>query len=218
VTLSVLEKATQLQGEVRRLDAGAKDEADALRVTARIAEVRTALDKLRRQIEIALTLKQHAPSTDIPLGELDDGLASLAAKGGLPSDRAFLAARVKVEETTARLSQEIRQAWTSWTAGQLDSLPLVRISRLRADDWTEAQSTLAELQGALPSSSLSPGLFADKRERLRKLLEQAPEAPERLAILLDRLPCSLSEVTDTEIALLREHGIDRDIELRRKEG
>jgi hypothetical protein len=218
VVLSVLEKATQLQGEARRLDAGAKSEADALRVTSRIEEVRNALDKLGRQIEIALALKQQAPTADVSLQGLDDGLANLAAKGSLPSDRAFLVARGKAEETTIRLSQEIRQAWTNWTAERLDSLPLDAISRLGPDDRTEAESVLAELRRATPSSSLGPGLFADKCERLGRLLEQAPEAPEQVAVLLDRLPCTLSEMTDADIALLREHGLDRAIELQRKEG
>lgn len=214
---SVLEKATSLQGEIRRLDASAQEDAQARRVTERIRELRDALDKLKRQIDIARAIMRQAQAAEISLDGLDNGRASLSSRGSLPSDQAFLAARRKVEETTAGISQKVRQAWDNWTAGQLESLPRIRISRLTLDDRSEARSAYEELTRMAPSSSLGPSLFADKRERLRKLLEQAPVTPEQVAEVLDRLPCTLSELTDADIALLREHGLDHDIEVRRKD-
>ncbi len=216
MTLSVLEKATRLQGEARRLDAGAKDEAEALRVSTRIEEVRASLGKLRRQIETARDLKQQAPAADVRLTGLDDGRANLAAKGSVPSDQAFVAARKKIDDTASRISQEVQEAWNSWTSEQVGSLPVSRIPMLDPERQEEARSVHEELRRSTRSSSLNPALFVARRERLRKLLEHAQEAPERLLALLSRLPLLLRDLTDEDIALLRKHGLDCEIEVRRQ--
>jgi hypothetical protein len=214
--LSVLQKAQRLQGETRRLDASAKEQAEAQRVTARTQEIRAALEKLTRQIEIAQSLKQQAPAADISLQRLDDGRASLAAKGSLPSDSAFVAARRKIEETAGRLSQEIQEAWNRWTSEQLESLATSRIPMLEPDRQEETRLVLDELKRAIRSHNPNPALFAAKSDRLRKMLEGAREAPGQLVSLLNRLPLTLRDLADADIALLREHGLDGEIEVRRK--
>jgi hypothetical protein len=54
---------------------------------------------------------------------------------------------------------------------------------------------------------------------LSELLQQADEPPEALSTLLDRLstrpPATLREITDEQIALLRQHRMDDQIGLLR---
>ena len=147
---------------------------------------------------------------------LDDGRASLAAKGSVPSDQAVVAARKKIDDTASRISEEVQEAWNSWTSEEIGSLPVSRIPMLDRERQEEALSVHEELRRSARSSSINPALFAARRERLRKLLEHAQEAPEQLLALLSRLPLPLCDLTDEDIRLFREHGLDREIEVRRK--
>lgn len=220
---SVLDKALSLQSEARRLDFGRKDEQQAQRIRERVHDMRAALGDLRIQVRLARVLKQRT-GMGVDLSNLDTGRRELARKaaGGLPSDRSFNTANQKIKETTESLSREIMETWKGWAESQLSLLPVNRISMLGRARQAEVRSALGRLREYARSSRVTAtdiSLFTTEYEGLKDELDRAPDAPEPLLALLDRLSgraLTLRDVTDEEIAFLRQYSMDQEIEVRRR--
>lgn len=223
VPASVKDKALRLQNEIRRLEAGEQGEEQAKRIARRVAEVEVALTKLSRQIQAARALQRHT-TVAIMLTDVETGRDELArrAADSLPGDASFTAARRKVESRASELAAEVQAEWKPWADDRLSSLAPGRIAMLDIASQATARATLRRLRilaAIAPVTAADISEFADAFEGLREQLEEAGEGPEVLLSLFDRLshgPVPLSEVSDEQIALLREHGLDKEIELRRK--
>ncbi|WP_133305976.1 hypothetical protein [Microbispora triticiradicis] len=220
---SVHDKALKLQSEVRRLDLGRKDIQQAQRIAERVHTLRAALGDLRSKVTVARTLERRT-GIRVDLSGLDSGRTELARKaaGGLPSDNSFNAASRKIKEATEQISKEILEQWRNWTEDQLELLPTNRISMLERSRQEAARSTLKNLRNNARSPRIATSdinLFVTQYEGLKDELTQTPDAPEDLLQLLARLNAttlSLQDVSDDEIALLRQYSMDSEVELRRR--
>jgi len=214
-----------LQGEVRRLEAGAQDEGQAKRVARRVAEIQSALVSLSAQARAARTLHRHTTAA-VNLTGLDAGRDDLArrAAGSIPSDPAFVAARRKIEGTTSRLAAEIQAVWKAWANEQLSTLPVRRIAMLEPAQEASAQARLKSLRNLAAVKNVTASDIAEYASTYEGLLDELSEAmdvPETLLTVLHRMSrgvITLRELGDDEIALLRQYRMDGEIELRRKNG
>jgi hypothetical protein len=221
----VRDRALRLQSEVRRLEAGAQEEGQANRIARRVAEVDAALARLAGHVRAARALQRHTTVT-ITLRGLEAGRDDLArrAAGAIPGDAAFTAARRKVETRAGELGTEIQAGWKAWADEQLSALPTRRIGRMDNARQEPARATVKRLRTLAATPSLTAAdiaEFATAYEGLKEELDEAADVPEALQNLIDRLsrgPVLLTTVSDGEIALLRLHAMDGEIELRRKAG
>lgn len=223
--VSILDKAEKLSGEVRRLDLSRKGEQQAQRVRERLQTFRTALGGLSAQVRVSRAVIREM-GHEFDLSGAAAGYTELAkrAEGGvLPSDRAFNAARQKIESSTAALKEQTLQVWRSWTQERLAELPTHKLPMLKQTDLAKATSRLTELRKIASSTDLGTaeiGIFTTTFQQLSEDLAEAPDVPTELLSVLDRLggkpPLTLKELTDEEISLLRRYNIDHEIELRRK--
>ncbi|ATE52693.1 hypothetical protein [Actinosynnema pretiosum] len=221
---SLLEKARRLQSEARRLSADALVEQDTNRTARRVREVDNSLTKLETQVNLARTLNAQA-GAGITLDMASDGLESLQkhASTGLPSNEAFEAARKKIEKTETALRQLVESHWKTWAAQQVKALPTNRLPGLNDSTQVKARKSLSELRvlAQKPPTRADVAVFKQEHASASELLAEAGELPDELLELLNRFaagPLALRAVTDGDIALLRQHGVDGEIEIRRKQG
>lgn len=221
----VRDKALRLQGEVRRLEAGAQEEGQANRIARRVAEVDAALARLAGHVRAVRALQRHTTVT-ITLSGLEAGRDDLArrAAGSIPGDAAFTAARRKVEARAGELATEIQAKWKAWADERLSALPTGGIAMLHIARQDPARATVKRLRALAAAPAVTAAdiaEFATSCAGLKEELDEAGDAPEALLDLIDRLSRTavpLRAVSDEEIALLREYAMDGEIELRRKSG
>ncbi len=222
----VRDRAILLQNEVRRLEAGAQGEGQAQRIARRVAEIQSALVNLAGQARAARALQRHTTAASVNLTGLDAGRDDLArrAAGSVPSDRAFVGARRKIESTASRLEAELQAAWKAWADEQLSALPVRRIAMLDPAQQAPAQVRLKSLRNLAAVKNVTASDIAEYASAYQGLLDELSEAmdvPEMLLTVLHRLSrgvITLRELGDDEIALLRQYRMDGEIELRRKNG
>ena len=223
-SLSVLEKARAMTAEANRIQQGAEAEHEAARVSQRVEEIRNLLLQLEQLTKAARRLNAVRGTGSVDISGLDDGRAAFTrhASHGLPSNQVFTAARLKTNGVISRLRAHLGTAWSEWTSERIAELPLARISLLSADERQSARSRSDELarlaRNDVPTST-DVTMFASAADLLSETLRQLPDPPPEILSLLGRLrerlrPLTLDEVTDEEIALLRQVGVANQIELR----
>jgi hypothetical protein len=222
---SVLGRALQMQAEVRRLDANATAEQAARSTAQRVRELESALGDLASQVRFAQALAKYS-GTDVALGDIHDGMSELQrqASTGLPKDRAVDTARRRVSASTAQLAERGQGAWRTWTISAFDGIPTNRIAGLDPAGQRAVRTMVTEL-GQLrkkPKPLLVDVVeFSTKHAGVLEELAAAAEASDELLALLARFdakPIMLRDITDADIALLRVHGMENEIEIRRKQG
>ena len=221
-TNSVLDKALKLQSEARRLEASNQDAEKVKRVTDRVHEIRAELGSIKRQLNVADELRKHT-FVKVDLTGIDAGLANLKrnAAGALPNNQAFTSARGKARKTAEGLEVRVQEAWRIWTAERLTALPVDRIPMLDLDRQAIAEKTLKDLEKASSRevTTADVWMFTTQYSRLSEELREAKDAPEELIALVQRVDSggmTLHDLTNEDIALLRERSWDRLIALRRK--
>lgn len=217
-----------MSAEADRIRQGAEAEHDAGRVSQRADETLELLQQLRKVIVAARRLQAVSGAESVDLTGLADGRAAFArhASSGLPSNQVFTAAKQKIKSVTARLSAQLEAAWSQWTAERIAELPLARISLLPADEQQSARShrddlaRLARNAGNTVPTSADISLFASAAAILDEILSQLADPPQEVLALLERLgqrpPLTLSELSDEDIALLRQADVADQIEVRRR--
>ncbi|MDX3751231.1 hypothetical protein [Streptomyces sp. AK08-02] len=221
----VYEMALQLQDRARQLAEGEAGAKEAARVSSRINELSARLADLRKEVTVALALKNQGATTGPGLLAASDGLEAFArrAQNGWPGDQAFNTARRKVQAAADAIREENLAAWTEWSGRQLASLPLARIPMLPPQEQVLARSRRTDLERTASAKAVTAGditLFVTKCEALAEALRDAKEPPAELLALLERLdrrPApTLFDITNQEIALLREFAMDGQVALTRK--
>ncbi len=220
---SILERAQRMQAEVRRLDASAGAEQAARSTAQRVGELETALGDLAAHVRVGQALAAHA-SVEVALDDVRDGLAELQrhAAVGLPKDRVVSAARRKVDATAERVADRNQRAWHEWTTAAHAQIPANRLAGLDREHQATARRLIVEL-GRLrdrPKPTVTDiAEFSAKHAAVLEELAAAADASDELLELLSRLDArttTLRDLTDADIALLREHGMDNEVEVRRK--
>jgi hypothetical protein len=222
--IPVPDRVLQLQGEVRRLEAGAQGEGQAKRVARRVAEIQSALVSLSGQARAARALQRYTDAATVNLTGLDAGRDDLArrAAGSIPSDPAFVAARRKIESTTSRLATEIQAVWKAWANEQLSTLPVRRIAMLEPAQEASAQVRLKSLRNLIVVRNVTASDIAEYASTYEGLMDELSEemdVPEALLAVFHRMSrgvITLRELSEEEIMLLRQYRMDGEIELRRK--
>ena len=146
------------------------------------------------------------------------------AADSLPGDPAFIAARRRIETRATALQVEVQAGWKIWADEQFSILPVSRIAMLDIALQAPARATLKGLRSlacvtAVTAADISQ--FVTAYEGLKEELAEAGDVPEVLLGLMERLSATavaLRAVSDEEIAMLRQYGMDGEIELRRKSG
>ncbi|MFI9811654.1 hypothetical protein [Saccharothrix variisporea] len=220
---SVLGRALRMQAEIRRLDASASAEQAAKSTAQRVRELESALADLTAQVRLARALSKYSKA-DVPLGDIHGGLAELQrqASTGLPKDRAVDTARRRVASSVAELAQRSQEVWRAWTTTAFEAVPANRLAGLdpaRQRATRTMVEQLAQLRRKSKPAITDVVEFGTKHAEVLEELAAAADASDELLALLARFattPITLRDITDEEIALLREHGMDGEIEIRRK--
>ncbi|GAA2607303.1 hypothetical protein [Streptomyces axinellae] len=222
--VSVYDKAIQLQNRARQIAAGAVGEKEASRVLSRTKELRAALADLKTQVELRHTLTALGATHKPDLSDIDAARTAFERKAlnGLPSDTVFNTARRKVLEFSVKLKGDTSTAWTTWAAQQLTGLPLARVPMLGRDEREAARTRAKELRQAVTPKNLSKAdiaLFTSTYSLLAESLRDKSDPPQELLQLLELLEKrpgpSLSDISDSDIALLRQFEMDTHITLQR---
>ncbi|MFG2349652.1 hypothetical protein [Streptomyces phaeochromogenes] len=224
--MSVYEKAKLLEDHASRIADGEDSQRQAIRVSSRLMELRSQLNQLRSQLAITHALHARGTGLDIDSSGIDDGRAGFERSlgpSGLPSNPVFNTAKKKTQAVADRLTEENQAAWSAWTGKLLAELPLARISML-VEPGAEKQASTRHLElGRIARGKASKDAittFATTYAGLAELLQDTQDPPEALADLLNRLRensgLTLRDVTDEEIALIRQYGMDAHISLKRK--
>ncbi|MFI7578002.1 hypothetical protein [Micromonospora sp. NPDC049497] len=217
----MLDKARALTAEANRLREGSEAEDNAKRVLTQAEDLGGALERLRRLVEAARAL--HEQGVDVDVSRVDDGRErfSRLAAGGLPSVQAIVAARRSVDAVLQRVRATLAQAWLQWTSERLAELPVQRLAVLSAADQRAEQTILGELKRLnkidVPHArevSSFVAAHAGLKEALDNLREPDPELEQLLSRLSRRV--TLDQVSNADIALLREYGLADQIELHRR--
>jgi hypothetical protein len=222
-SMSVLEKATRLQFEADRIYLSQAGTQEAERVQNRVHSLSVAIGNLRMLAKTAQFLIGRTGGR-IEFSTLEQGYKELAkhAERGFPSNQAFGNAERRLKSTADALATAIQIQWKDWAADQLAALELSRIAMLGQKQQAQANMLLKSLKASAVSSS--PDIaqitgFINQHALLSEELQQAPDVPAELLALLNRLNnggVTLADIGDEEIALLRAHAMDRQVELKRK--
>jgi hypothetical protein len=222
---SVLEQARAMAAEVTRIKDNAESEREAQRVGNRLAEITVALNQLS-QVTTAARQFGEKSGQQVNLSGLDGGREALARRAErdlLPKNPAFAAARTSIDNITKRVSEDLSAGWVQWTGATLREMRIARIPMLSAEDRKSAQDRLKSLQDLskknVPTST-DIVLFASDIDLLGGLLDTVPDPEGEIASLLKRLeqrpPLTLADLTDEQLALLRQPHMAGQIELRRR--
>ncbi|MFE6739040.1 hypothetical protein [Streptomyces tubercidicus] len=224
--MSVYEKAKLLEDHASRIADGEESQRQATRVSTRLMELRSQLNQLRSHLAVTKALQARGAGLDIDLSGIDDGRAGFERSLGpssLPSNQVFSTAKKKTQAVADRLGEANQAAWSEWTGQMLAELPIARISMLLAPGAEkQASARHAELERVARGKASQDSIttFAVTHAGLAELLQDAQDPPQALAALLDRLReqsgLTLRDITDEEIALIREYGMDAHISLKRK--
>jgi hypothetical protein len=224
---SVLELAQEVTREANRIKQGADAEQQAARVMQRVVTVEKALASLKTMVAAARRLHDASGEQFVSLERLDEGrgsfAGSVASAGGIPRNEVFTTAVNRIDGVTKRVTAELAAGWTQWTDREVAKIPSLRISLLEQEDQKASDERWASLvktaKAATPTRDQINSFKLDL-DYLHELLDPLPDPPGAVLQILDRLGqlrgLTLAELTDEEIAALREAGVADQIEVRRR--
>lgn len=224
---SVLELALEVTAQANRIKQGEKAEQQAMRVVQRVGDVQKALSGLEGAVAAARRLHAVSGERFVSLEKLDEGRASFASSvanaGGIPRNEAFTNAARRIDGVTARVAAELGAGWAQWTAWEVAGVPRLRISLLEQQEQVVPRERWANLlktaRVAIPGRD-HINSFRSDLDYLHEVLDPLPDPPGAVLEILERLSrrrgLTLAEVTDEEIAVLREAGVADQIEVRRR--
>jgi hypothetical protein len=224
---SVLELAHAVADEANRIKSGKAAELNADRVLSRVTETQLVLQKLEQVIAARRRLAETSGEASFDLTGLDYGRAAFErlAQGlsYLPSNQAFDGAKKRIGDVTKRVTADVAYVWTRWTGQEIARVPSLRISLLDQADQQAAHDRWANLLKTAKVASPSReqiNSFAADLYNLREDLDGLADPPgEVLGILarIDQRPAlTLADLTDEQIAALREGGVADQLEVRRR--
>jgi len=222
---SVFDKAQALQSRANALAAGEAGQKEAERVAHRVEETRALLAELRQALTVARSMRAIDDADPIDLSILDDGYRNFSkyAAAGSPSDLVFTTAKRKIRAVADQLGLQLQQIWSGWTSARMSVLPVLRIILLPSEEQgaaRERRDELAKLARVKVPSATDVTLFLRNYDLLKETLDGTPDPPEEVLSLLQRLgerpSLTLHDLTDAQIALLRDAQVANQIEVRRR--
>lgn len=224
---SVLELAQEVTRQANRIKQDAEAEQQATRVLQRVDTVQKALAGLETAVAAALRLHAASGQQFVSLEKLDEGRESFATSvanaGGIPRNEVFTTAANRISGATKRVTTELAAGWAQWTAREVAGIPRMRISLL---DQAEQQAPRERWDSLLKTAKVATpardhiNSFKSDLDYLHDVLDSLPDPPGAVLEILERLGqrrgMTLAELTDEEIAVLREAGVADQIEVRRR--
>lgn len=225
--MTLLEDALALSARARRIDADRSDSEQRSRLRARVSDLWTAIDaisnllELRREATAAGAVIPWKPSR---LTSAHQALVRVS-QDGLPTEKHLETARAQIGRVTTELTKAVETGWKTWAEEQLNRTPDEKIPILQGDerqtavkDWTQ----LKRLAGKAPKNSHEITEFVRLSNRINRVLRPVPHLSEDLRELLRRLdakpPLTLADLSDSNIAMLREAGFASQVQLSRRIG
>jgi hypothetical protein len=224
---SVLLLARAVAGEANRIKSGKAAELNAERVLSRVIETQQALQELEQVIAATRRLAETSGEASVDLTGLDDGWADferLAQRlNYLPTNQAFDGAKKRIGSVTKRVTADVADAWIQWTGREIARVPSLRISLLDQADQKAARDRWANLvktAKVAPPTRDQINSFVSDLDNLHEDLDGLPDPPGDVLGILERISqrpaLTLADLTDEQIAALREGGVADQLEVRRR--
>lgn len=217
---SILIRAQALKAEARRLGDSAKDKEDALRVANEVDTAEKHLDALEKSLAVAAVLRSQHMVVD--LTALDEGLDRFVrhAGTGLPSWKAVQSASATIKGVNARVSEALRAVWWAWTTEAINALPTDRLSLLGHAQAGLVNKMLEQLRAArssVPEKPEAVTTFIRNRDKVNAELSAVEDPGPHLRAVLQQVQdgTTLAELSDDDIAVLRQRGWANHIVVRR---
>jgi len=223
-SLTVFEKAQRFRTHAELIHAHQAGTDELERISHRVAELRTGLQKMSRTLSTAHAIASlpDAPSI-VTTG--DDGYTDFKRRvdAGDFKDAVFKTAMRKLSSASSTIETETQDAWKTWTAQRLSRLLTNRVAILPTEQRkrvTDRRTRLDRLASAAPDRAAVTE-FLTTYESLLEELDELPDLPAELVELLDRLaqrkPLTLADLSEEDLKMLRESEVGAQIELRRRE-
>lgn len=201
----LLVRAKRLTNLARQARKGAEAVQDHTRTETALSKLDASLSELESavKLESKLVTIGVASASEVDLTKAPKDLQSHIASVGRPSPQLLTARANDAAKAVRAISDAATEAWTTWSQGRLNALPVDRLARLGFERRTVELrlESLKRMAGAPPTTD-SVGTFLEAYEAVASRLEKVtPEGP--LDALLTKLPCHLDELTDDELRLLR---------------
>lgn len=218
---SVFARALELQAEARKRGDTAKDRDDALRVATEVENAENLLLSLENSLDLVSALRDQ--SVEVDTGQLDSGLKNFekyAGAGGLPSRQAVQSATKKIAEVQQRVRAAFGLAWRAWAGNEIRQLPTDRLALIgqgRAGPVNRALDAMEIASRQVPTDSTGIAQFVHNGDMVRRELLSVEDPGPHLREVLKQLQegTTLDQLTDDDIAVLRERGWSANILVRR---
>lgn len=216
----VRDKALRLASIARGIGAERQDDDTAHRVGRAVQELKETLAELAVVVQAARKLNDHG--ADIAFDKLDDGLALFIRRAGdgLPSSQAVTGARRTVSGVRERIRTQLQEAWRTWHEARFAELHQDRIPMLAPSEAPAAGNSLEQLRklARVEPRAAAIAEFVLVHTELRRQLDEAAEPEPEILELLERLRVgtTLDNLSDDDIALLRDKQLASAVEVRRR--
>ncbi|WP_280364314.1 hypothetical protein [Nocardia wallacei] len=210
----------------RNLHAAESDNDRARRVAKATEGLLDALDRLESVVGAITTLRERG--VEVPLEGLDRGFDTFekrsAAATGLPTPEEVNGAKNTVVNVVTRLGTELEKHWSMWSSDRSQALEW-DFERRHVQQPAEISAIRRSMDDVKRVAKIKTPTgeeikkFAELFDTLSARFAALPEIKLEARVLLDELRGGklLDEISDYQIALLREQGLGNIIEVRRKD-
>ncbi|MEV0769608.1 hypothetical protein [Nocardia salmonicida] len=223
---SVQDRARTLAALARGLHAVESDNDQARRVAKATEGLLEALQRLDGVVTAIVALRDR--SVGVPLEGLNRGLDTFekrsASATGLPTPEEVTGSRNTVGNVAGHLATELEKHWSMWSSDRQRTLQW-DFERRHVQQPTEL-AEIARCMDEVKRVTKVKVPTADDIVRLAELFDSLstrftalPEIKLEVRVLLEELRGGmlLDDISDHQIALLREQGLGNVIEVRRKD-
>lgn len=201
----LLVRAKRLTSLARQAREGAEAIQDHTRTETALSKLEASLGELESAVMLVSKLVSSGVTlaTELDLTKAPMDLQRHIDSVGRPSPQLLTTRATGAAKAVRALSEAATQAWTTWSQGRLNALPVDRMARLGFERGTVELrlERLKRIAGAPPTTDSVDSFLAAYEVVTSRLEKVTPEAP--LDALLAKLPCHLDELTDDELRLLR---------------
>ena len=220
-TGSIFTRALELQAEARKRGDTSKDKEDALKVASEVETSEKLLEALQDSLEVLAALR--AQQVEVDPGPIDTGLANFerhAGSGGLPSRRAVQSANNQIRDVQKRVRDALGTAWRKWSGEVINQLPTDRLALMgqgRAAPVNRALEDMRTSSFQVPAVSTAIANFVHNRDLVNRGLSAVEDPGPHLREVLKQLQegTTLDQLTDDDIAVLRERGWATNVFVKR---
>ncbi|MFE9324121.1 hypothetical protein ACIHDR_11900 [Nocardia sp. NPDC052278] len=223
---SIQDKARELAALARGIRISEKDQDQARRVAKATELLISELDRLEEVVDAMVELRNHGVT--VSLEGHGNGLDTFEKRSafatGLPTPEAVRGSQSTVINVTKRLASTFQVRWGDWAQERQQSLTrdFDRKPVLNPTERASVTKQFDEVKKLAKVKAPSKGdivRFAHLSAALSTRFAALPELGVQVRVLLEELRqgITLDDLSNDQIALLRENGLGGIIEVRRKD-